>query len=242
MTSLRSGSTRSLLLAKDLLKTSSLVGASTVLLLLEIGKTTSLSVDLLDLSAALGVELGDLLAGGCVGGLLKVRAQAEPHAVGALGDSVALIGGLGPVGGVVLLVETLEGGEEAVGDAVGGIEVKSALDGGVTYDVAVGEVLSEDAGAGLLLLSDLVRVAISVLGCRDIVFAIGGGAGDLKVVCAELGVVEEESSLLGGLLLEDDLCGLCLAVLRDLEILDLSAGCLLAVVCRQVYCKILTRS
>lgn len=228
VTSLRSGSTGSLLLAKDLLKTSGLVSASTVLLLLEVSKTTSLSVDLLDLSAALGVEVGDLLAGRSVGGLLEVRAQAEPKAVGTLGDSVALIGGLGSVGGVVLLVETLESREEAVGDAVGGIEVESALDGSVAYDVTVSEVLSQDTGAGLLLLGDLVGVAISVLGSGDIVVAIGGGAGDLQVVGAELGVVEEESSLLGSLLLEDDLCGLGLTLLSDLEVGDLSTRLLLA--------------
>jgi hypothetical protein len=225
VTSLRSLSTGSgsLLLAKDLLEASSLVGASTGLLLLEISKATSLGVDLLDLSATLSVEIGNLLACGCVGGLLKVGAQAEPEAVGTLGDSVALIGSLGPVGGVVLLVETLEGGEKAVGDAVGGVEVKSALDGGITYNVAVGEVLSQDTGAGLLLLSDLVGVAVSVLGSGDIVFAIGASAGDLKMVVSELSVVEEESSLLGSLLLEDDFCGLGLTLLGDLDIRDLAA-------------------
>jgi hypothetical protein len=223
--SLGSGSTGSLLLAKDLLKTSGLVGTSTVLLGLEISKTTSLSVDLLNLSAALSVELGDLLAGGGVGSLLEVRAQAEPEAVGTLADAVALIGGLGSVGGMVLLVETLEGREEAVGDAVLGIEVESTLDGGITYDVAVGEVLSQDTCAGLLLLSDLVGVAVSVLGSGDIVFAIGASAGDLKMVVSELSVVEEESGLLGSLLFEDDLCGLGLTLLGDLDIRDLAAGC-----------------
>ena len=225
MAGLRSGSAGSLLLAKDLLKTRGLVGTSTVLLGLEVSETTSLSVDLLNLSAALGVELGDLLAGGGVGGLLEVGAQAEPEAVGTLADAVALIGGLGSVGGVVLLVETLEGREEAVGDAVLGVEVESTLDGGIAYDVPVGEVLSQDTGAGLLLLGNLVGVAVSVLGNRNIIFAIAAGAGDLKMVVSELSVVEEESGLLGSLLLEDDLCGLGLTLLDDLDIRDLATGC-----------------
>jgi hypothetical protein len=53
---------------------------------------------------------------------------------------------------------------------------------------------------------------------------VGTGAGDLKVVGAELGVVEKESGLLGSLLLEDDLSGLGLTLLGDLDIRDLSAG------------------
>lgn len=185
-------------------------------------------MDLLDLSAALGVEVGNLLAGGCVGSLLEVRAQAEPQAVGTLGDAVALIGSLGSVGGVVLLVEALEGGEEAAGDVVNGIKIESALDGGISYDVTVGEVLSQDASAGLLLLGDLVGVAVNVLGRGDIVIVVGTGAGDLKVVGAKLGVVEKESSLLGSLLVEDDLSGLGLTFLGDLDIRNLSAGDMLA--------------
>jgi hypothetical protein len=129
---------------------------------------------------------------------------------------------------VVLLVKTLEGGEEAAGDVVNSIEIESALDGGISYDVTVGEVLSQDASAGLLLLGDLVGVAVSVLGGGDIVVVVGTGAGDLKVVGAELGVVEEESGLLGSLLLEDDLSGLGLTLLGDLDIRDLSAGDMLA--------------
>lgn len=185
-------------------------------------------MDLLDLSAALGVEVGDLLAGGCVGGLLEVRAQAEPQAAGTLGDAVALIGSLGSVGGMVLLVEALEGGEEATGDVVNGIKIESALDGGISYDVTVGEVLSQDASAGLLLLGDLVGVAVSVLGGGNIVVVVGTGTGDLKVVGAELGVVEKESSLLGSLLVEDDLGSLGLTFLGDLDIRDLSAEDMLA--------------
>lgn len=73
----RSG-TRGLLLAKHLLESCSLVGTATSLLRLQVSQTSSLGVDLLNLSAAIRVELGNLLAGGGVGGLLKVRAEAEP--------------------------------------------------------------------------------------------------------------------------------------------------------------------
>jgi hypothetical protein len=145
-----------------------------------------------------------------------------------LGNAVALIGSLGSVGGVVLLVEALEGGEEAAGDVVNGIKIESALDGGISYDVTVGEVLSQDTSARLLLLGDLVGVSVSVLGGGDIVIVVGTGAGDLKVVGAELSVVEKESSLLGSLLVEDDLSGLGLTLLGDLDIRDLSAGVMLA--------------
>lgn len=70
---LRRRGTSGFLLSKDLLETGGLIRASAVLLLLQVGQTSSLGVDLVDLSAAIRVELGDLLAGGRVGGLLKVR-------------------------------------------------------------------------------------------------------------------------------------------------------------------------
>lgn len=91
---------------------------------------------------------------------------------------------------MVLLVEVLKGGQEAVGDVVLVVELKTALDGGVSDHVAVGEVLGQDAGTGLLLLRDLVGVAVRIVsGVGDIIIDIGAGAGDLEVVGAELGVV-----------------------------------------------------
>lgn len=77
-TRLGSSGTRGILLTKHLLESCGLVGAATGLLLLQVSQTSSLGVDLLNLSATIRVELGDLLAGGGVGGLLKVRAEAEP--------------------------------------------------------------------------------------------------------------------------------------------------------------------
>lgn len=77
-TRLGSSGTRGLLFAKHLLESRGLIGAATSLLRLQVSQTSSLGVDLLNLSAAIRVELGDFLAGGGVGSLLKVRAEAEP--------------------------------------------------------------------------------------------------------------------------------------------------------------------
>lgn len=79
---------------------------------LQIGKSPRLGVDILHLSRAFKVELGNLLAGGGVGGLFKVAAQAAKEAAGALGDAVGLVGGSGTVGGLILLVHFLDLGEE----------------------------------------------------------------------------------------------------------------------------------
>lgn len=112
-----------LLLSKDLLETSGLVGAASVLLLLEISETAGLGVDFLHLFLAFLVKLGNLLASRGAGGLLKVRVQAQEEVVGLLGEVVGLIGGPGTVGRLVLLVKARNGVEEAVGHAVGVIEL-----------------------------------------------------------------------------------------------------------------------
>lgn len=85
-----------------------------------------------------GVKVGNLLPGGGVGCLFKVRVEAVEEGIRAGGDAVALVGRLGAVGGVVLLVEVLEGGEESLRDAVFLVERDGRLDGGVGYEVAVG--------------------------------------------------------------------------------------------------------
>lgn len=58
---------------------------------------------------------------------------------------------------------------------------------------------------------------------RDIVILLIAGAGDLEVIGAQLCVVEEEGSLLGCLLLKDDIGRLGLALLGGLDIGDLAA-------------------
>jgi hypothetical protein len=99
------------LLAKDLVQASSLVCAA-VLFRLQISKSSRLGVDILHLSGTLEVELGNLLAGGGVAGLLKVAAQAAKEVAGALGDAISLVGSSGAVSGLVLLVQILNLGKE----------------------------------------------------------------------------------------------------------------------------------
>jgi len=211
-----------LILAKHPLKTSGLVGTAR-LLGLQIRKSPGLSVNILHLLGSLLVELDNLLASRSVGGLLKVRAEASPEAAGTGTDSVGLVRGLGAVGGVELLVETLEGVEEAGGNTVLGVKLDTLLKGGITDDVSMSQVLGEDASAGLLLLCDVVRVAVSVLGEGRILSRVVAGRCDRDVVLAELGVVQQKSSLLRGLLLEGDLGRLGLALGGDLDVGNLAA-------------------
>lgn len=103
----RSSSSSSLgfrLLAKDLLQASSLVSATAVLLLLDVGESASLGVNVLDLARALSVELDNLTAGVGAAGLLKVRVETREEVVGAVAEAVALVGGASTVSSMVLLV------------------------------------------------------------------------------------------------------------------------------------------
>ena len=84
----------------------------------------------------------------------------------------------------------------------------------------MGEVLGDDAGAWLLLLSDLVGV---LLGMGWLVLLCSLSAGDRNLGAAELGAVEEEGGLGGGLLLEGYRGILGLAGWGDLDLGDLSA-------------------
>lgn len=114
----------------------------------------------------------------------------------------------------------MKGLKELVGNTVLLVEIQGALGGLVTDGVTVGEVLGDDAGAWLLLLSDLVAV---LLGVGWLVLLCSLGAGDGNLGAAELGVVEEEGGLGGGLLLEDYGGILGLAGWGDLDLGDLSA-------------------
>ncbi len=92
------------------------------------------------------------------------------------------------------------------------VQIDSILNSLVSNNISLCKVLSDDAGSWLLLLCDLVGVALGVTG--DVVVIIVGsiaGAGDLDLGGAELGVVEEESCLCGGGLLESHGCVLGLA-------------------------------
>lgn len=105
------------------------------------------------------------------------------------------------------------------------VKLDCPLDRGITDDVAVGEILGNNACAGLFLLRDLVGIPLSVSGG---VLSIDGRRAacrlDGDVGRAELGVVQEEGGLGGGLLLEGDGRGLCLALGLDVEAGNLAAG------------------
>lgn len=109
-------------------------------------------------------EVDQLLAGGSVGSLLEVRVEARPEGVRPLGNAIALIRGHGSVGGVVLLVEAGQSVHEPGGDAVCVVKLDRSLDRSITDNVAMGEVLGNDSGAGLLLLRDLVGIPVSISG------------------------------------------------------------------------------
>lgn len=119
-----------------------------------------------------------------------------------MGDAVALVGGPGAVGGVVLAVELVELVEEACAHAMLVVQLDGALDGGVADHVALRQVLSNDARSRLLLLCDLVRVTVGVGGDGGVGVVRGGtrcgSHGDVRG--AQLGVVEEQSGLGSGVL------------------------------------------
>lgn len=190
---------------------------------LEVGQPPGLAVDVLHLSGAVNVELGNLLAGRRVAGLLKVAVQAREEVVGALGDAVVLVGRLGAVCGLVLLVQVLESAKETRRDAVLLVQLDGALDRGVTDHVAVCQILGQDASAGLHLLRDLVvGVALSSK-VGAVILRVAGGAGHGDVVGAELCVVEQESCLHGRLLLKGHFCAFRLALGGDFDIGDFAA-------------------
>lgn len=113
------------------------------------------------------------------------------------------------------------------------VQLDGALERCVANDVAVRQVLSKDARAGLHLLGNLVIVVIVALSSevRAIVFSIARGTGDCDVVGAELCVVEEKRRLHGSLLLESDLCAFRLALGGDFDIGDFAAVEMLAWIC-----------
>lgn len=147
---------------QDLLQSGCLDSISSVLLLLKLGQTASLVVDIDDLLLALSVEVNQLLASWGGGGLLEVRVEAGEQASSARGDAVALVSSLGTVGGVVLLIQAGQGGHEASRHSVLVVKLDSTLQGSISDHVAVSEVLGQNACTRLLLLCDLIRVAFCV--------------------------------------------------------------------------------
>ena len=111
------------------------------------------------------------------------------------------------------------------------VELNGALQSGIANNVAVGQVLGENASAGLLLLGQLVRVALmgrdgssasNSAGRGRLVVLVG--AGDSNVVGAELGVVQKQGSLGSSILLERDGGRLGLALGGNLDIRNLATA------------------
>lgn len=156
-------------------------------------------MDVANLLISLGVEVPQFLARGSAHGLLKVAVETAPAAGSLVAELVAFVESLGAVRSAGLLVKVAEDAGEAGREAVLLVNGNGPLDSLVADRVAVGEVLCEDARAGLVFLLEVVLVL--VFGVR------GGGALRAGHVVdglsgldgydggAELGLVEEEGGL-----------------------------------------------
>lgn len=132
----------------------------------QVCETAGLGMDITDLLVALRVEIRQLLARGCSHRLLEVARHATPSLRRSVCDAVIGIQALGLIGSLVFLVECHQRVGEAGADAVLVVELDGALEGIVGDDVAVSEVLGDDAGAGLVFLGNVVGVGAGiVVGC-----------------------------------------------------------------------------
>lgn len=104
------------------------------------------------------------------------------------------------------------------------VKLDGMLDGGVADNVAMGEVLGEDTGTGLLLLCNVVRLALSVGGTVGGILLVGMGTRHGDVVGAKLGVVEQKSRLHGRLLLKSNIGALGLALGGELNVGNLATS------------------
>ena len=131
-------------------------GVDIVLAGLEVGKVTSLIVNVENLLATLIIESSELLAGRGTESLLEVRVQTGPGSGTLVRNTVLGIEALCLLGGLVLAVECLESRGKAGTDTVLLVEGEGALNGVVADGVSVCEVLSDDARARLVLLGNVL--------------------------------------------------------------------------------------
>jgi len=175
----------------------------TSILLLQIGQTTSLSMDILDLLGGLSVKVDKLLASWGLSSLLVVRGQSGKERVNTGSDAIAVVNGLGLVGSMVLGIKLVESLEEAVAYTMLLVKFDSTLDSLVANNISMSKVFGNDTASGLLLLGDLVTVTLGlVLVVVAIVLVATSGTGDLNLSGTKLGIVKEEGSLGSGFLLE----------------------------------------
>ena len=104
---------------------------------------------------------------------------------------------------MIFIVQLIDSRDEVVADAMLLVEVDSTLDGLISKNVTMSKVFSYDTTARLLLLSDLVAIPLGVVSeVATIILGGSGGANNLDLGVAKLGVVEKESGLCSGLLLK----------------------------------------
>jgi hypothetical protein len=183
------------------------LAAAALLLLLEVGKVARLVVDVHDGLVALIVEATEFLTSGSIGSLLEVAVQSGPASICLLCETELVVNSLSLLSGLCLGVEVLKGLGELGGVAVLLIGSESRLDSLVRDDVTMGEILGEDAGAGLLFL---LNVVVAIFGL------FGGGSlfasnladrlrrANMNRVGSKLCVIEEKSRLSSGRLLESN--------------------------------------
>ena len=83
------------------------------------------------------------------------------------------------------------------------VQIDGTLSGLIGDNVAMSQILGNDARTWLLLLGDLIAIAFSLCSIMaSIVLVRASSAGDLDVSGAKLGVVEEEGGLGRGFLFE----------------------------------------
>ena len=106
------------------------------------------------------------------------------------------------------------------------VQFNGTLGSLIADNIAMGQVLSNDAGSWLLLLGDLITVALCLGGkMASVILLRASGAGNLDVGRTELSVVEEESSLGRGFLFEGNSRFMGLGGGLDLDAGNLAAVC-----------------
>ena len=77
------------------------------------------------------------------------------------------------------------------------VKGNGTLDGGVADHVAVGEVLSDNAGARLVFLLNILLVARAIVGVSAGQVTYARSAGDVNLRVAQLGIVKKKGCLCG---------------------------------------------
>lgn len=181
-------------------------GGHITLTALEVGEVTSLVMHIHDLLVTLGIEGTHALSSRSVESFLKIRAQTAPSSGSFLRNLVLLIDGLSPFSGMVLGVEVGECLLEATANSVLLVDLKSSLNGLVADGVAVSEVFGDDTSARLVFLADLSTLLVMTGSLTASNLIEGCRRGDLNLRWAELGVVQQQSSLCCGLFFKCNSC------------------------------------